>query len=565
MSGRSGSCDLQAGGPISVLLVDDDETWVRTQRRLLERAIDALEVTAVTSFADAKETLESATPDCLVCDHQLGDGTGIDLLATLREGAPSLPFILVTGEGDEEVASDAIGHGVTDYVRKADLGADPALLARRVETLVSTARTRRALDRERRSKETLLELVTSGSTRAETGRHLCTQLVSERGYACAWIGILDDQQAIVPLSTAGATAYIRAAIDPGGQSSETTEPASLALSAGETVVKSLQTPSTQIDAAIEPSAGDTASAPPPEPVTDDTERSGDAEWTSHARRYGFQTAAAVPIRHNGTTFGVLSAYAREPMRIDDRERSLLEEYAATLGYVFHTTAWKRTLLSSATTAVRFRFEDDRLPLAALSSALPASATLRTQTVIERNSASALYIATVEGATEAALVDAVQRTDPIRSVDVYRTGDEVRCGLVVETPIPEQCLPDGGAEFRHTVAADGRVDLTAVLGDRTTVQQCVDRFTATTGVTPDPALCADHLEHTAAESMPFDRLTDRQRQVLELATSAGYFERPRRNNTETLAEALDITRATFTQHLRAAQRKLFEHDTGENRP
>ncbi|EMA70770.1 response regulator receiver protein [Halorubrum aidingense JCM 13560] len=54
----------------------------------------------------------------------------------------------------------------------------------------------------------------------------------------------------------------------------------------------------------------------------------------------------------------------------------------------------------------------------------------------------------------------------------------------------------------------------------------------------------------------DGLTDRQRPVLELAVEAGYFERPRHTNTGELADALDISRATFTQHLRAARRTVF---------
>lgn len=550
MISRSDSRDVSFAEPITVLLVDDDETWIRTQRRLLERGGDALRVTAATSFAEARTILRSMAPDCVVCDHQLGDGTGIQLLTAVREQTPSLPFILVTGEGDEGVASDAISQGVTDYVRKADLGDDPTRLSRRVETVVSTARTQQALDRERRSKEALLQLVTSGSTRAEVGRHLCTQLVSEQGYACAWVGILDDGQGVVPLSTAGTTAYIEAAITPGTQPSECTEPTFVALCEDEPVVRSLTT---------SPSVTDAGHTPPPERLL------GDAQWITHARRYGFETAAAVPIRHDETTFGVLSAYGRGATPIDDRERSLLEEYAETLGYVFHTAAWKRTLLSSATTTVRFRFGDDRLPLVALSSVLPTEATMRTRTVIPRNSTTVLYLMTVDGATKDDLTDAVEHVEAIRSVDVYRTDGEIRCGLIVEPPVPERCLPDGDTEFAHTVVEDGRVDLTAVLGDQTTVEECVDRFTAVTGCTPTATLCADPAGSTTTESEPIDRLTDRQRQVLELATSAGYFERPRHNNTGALAEMLDITRSTFTQHLRAAQRKMFEHRAGGNRP
>jgi DNA-binding NtrC family response regulator len=105
-----------------VLLIDDEKAWVRTQRRLLERSNTGLDVSTATSFAAATNALRRETPDCIVCDYQLGDGTGVNLLAEVRATEPDLPFILVTGEGDEAIASDAIGEQVTDYVRKMDHG-----------------------------------------------------------------------------------------------------------------------------------------------------------------------------------------------------------------------------------------------------------------------------------------------------------------------------------------------------------------------------------------------------------------------------------------------------------
>lgn len=54
----------------------------------------------------------------------------------------------------------------------------------------------------------------------------------------------------------------------------------------------------------------------------------------------------------------------------------------------------------------------------------------------------------------------------------------------------------------------------------------------------------------------DRLTDRQWEVLETAYRLGYFERPRVRTGEEVAARLDITSATFSQHLRAAQRNLL---------
>ena len=54
-----------------------------------------------------------------------------------------------------------------------------------------------------------------------------------------------------------------------------------------------------------------------------------------------------------------------------------------------------------------------------------------------------------------------------------------------------------------------------------------------------------------------RLTDRQREALETAHAMGYFEWPRGNTGEDVAEALDVTQPTINKHLRLGERKLFD--------
>ncbi|WP_411718718.1 helix-turn-helix domain-containing protein [Natronomonas sp.] len=54
-----------------------------------------------------------------------------------------------------------------------------------------------------------------------------------------------------------------------------------------------------------------------------------------------------------------------------------------------------------------------------------------------------------------------------------------------------------------------------------------------------------------------RLTERQREVLETAHRMGYFEHPKGANAGEVADALDITTSTFSEHLSAAQSKLLD--------
>lgn len=518
--------------PISVVLVDDDETWVRTQRRLLERAHDGIRVSTATSFGDAQTTLSEHQPDCIVCDYQLGDGTGLDLLTATRTAEPDIPFILVTGEGNEAVASDAIGEHVTDYIRKRDLSTQPARLANRIESAVMADRTRRALTRERKTKETLLELVTASTTRSELGRNVCEHLV-DTGYACAWIGILDDDRQLVPLSTAGETEYLESVLTLDTRPTNRSEPAFLALDRTEPVVQSL----VHTDGTTDTDAEDT-------------------KWEQLAIDYGFGSVAALPISHDDLCFGVLTVYSQTP-RIDPSEQTLLSEYTDTVGYAFQTTAWKRTLLSSANATVTFSLGSRKHPLAALATVLPEEVTLYTPSVIPRNDDKVLYVTTLDGATKADFTAGIESVDAISSIDLYRTDAEnrIQCGLIVSSPTPETMLVDAGVSLSHTVVEDETAKITAVVGPQTTVQACVDLLSETDRESNVTTFwtASDRPED---ENIVTGELTDRQRQVLELAIEAGYFERPRHNNTSELADALGISRATFTQHLRAAQRKLF---------
>ncbi len=56
----------------------------------------------------------------------------------------------------------------------------------------------------------------------------------------------------------------------------------------------------------------------------------------------------------------------------------------------------------------------------------------------------------------------------------------------------------------------------------------------------------------------DALTDRQLAVLDAAYFGGYFETPRSSTGDELAGRFDVTRQTFNQHLRKAQRTVFQH-------
>ncbi|ELZ27462.1 HTR-like protein [Halosimplex carlsbadense 2-9-1] len=141
---------------IRVLHVDDDPDLSALVASALEREDDRFEVVTATSPDEGLETLGAERVDCVVSDYDMPGTNGIEFLERVRADHPDLPFVLYTGKGSEEVASDAISAGVTDYLQKGTGTDQYALLANRIDNAVSAARSRRALSDRNRRLETLI-------------------------------------------------------------------------------------------------------------------------------------------------------------------------------------------------------------------------------------------------------------------------------------------------------------------------------------------------------------------------------------------------------------------------
>ncbi len=112
----------------------------------LEREDNQLEITTATSVADGLTRLEATQFDCIVSDYDMPERNGIEFLNTVRNKHPDLPFILFTGKGSEEIASDAISAGVTDYLQKEGGTGQYTLLAHRITNAVAQYRSKQEIE-----------------------------------------------------------------------------------------------------------------------------------------------------------------------------------------------------------------------------------------------------------------------------------------------------------------------------------------------------------------------------------------------------------------------------------
>ena len=132
----------------SVLHVDDESPFGELTRTFLERENDQFAVETVTSADAGLERVDDCPPDCIVSDYNMPGMDGLAFLQAVRKTHPDLPFILFTGKGSEEVASDAIAAGVTDYIQKGSGSERYALLANRIENAVESRREAKRADRQ---------------------------------------------------------------------------------------------------------------------------------------------------------------------------------------------------------------------------------------------------------------------------------------------------------------------------------------------------------------------------------------------------------------------------------
>ena len=140
--------------PIRVLHVDNDPEFADLTAEFLRRENEAFSVVTVREPEAARATLAEEPIDCVVSDYELTPVDGIEFLEAVREEHPDLPFILFTGRGSEEVASEAISAGATDYLQKETGTSQYAVLANRIENAVTRHQARRRSQRKlRRERE----------------------------------------------------------------------------------------------------------------------------------------------------------------------------------------------------------------------------------------------------------------------------------------------------------------------------------------------------------------------------------------------------------------------------
>ncbi len=113
----------QSTQPINILIIDDDEIDRMIYMENLSRSNTNYQVFYALSAAEGLKACETKAPDCILLDYNLPDQSGIDVLKTLskNKALSSIPILMFTGQGAEQVAVEALKNGAKDYIVKNDI------------------------------------------------------------------------------------------------------------------------------------------------------------------------------------------------------------------------------------------------------------------------------------------------------------------------------------------------------------------------------------------------------------------------------------------------------------
>jgi CheY-like chemotaxis protein len=105
---------------VSVLVVDDASFIRDLIKKGLRDHFPGIRVEEAINGRKAQQQLNAQTFDLVLCDWEMPEVSGLELLAWCREQErfKSLPFIMVTSRGDKENVVQAIHAGVSDYIGK---------------------------------------------------------------------------------------------------------------------------------------------------------------------------------------------------------------------------------------------------------------------------------------------------------------------------------------------------------------------------------------------------------------------------------------------------------------
>ena len=118
---------------LKILMLEDIPIDAEMIERELQNANIEHHTRRVASKNRFLKELETSSPDVVLADYSLPQFSGLEALKIVREKGDRIPFILVTGMKNEEIAVECLKEGADDYILKSSLRRLPGAIQNALE------------------------------------------------------------------------------------------------------------------------------------------------------------------------------------------------------------------------------------------------------------------------------------------------------------------------------------------------------------------------------------------------------------------------------------------------
>lgn len=147
----------QTSADITILHVDEDEEFFNTVKTNLEK--DIFSFIHADTVEKGLNIFKTRNVDCIISDYNIASQTGLYFLKQVRNIDEDIPFIILTSDGSENIASEAISNGATDYLQKMDNSREYKVLNNRIKNYVEKNEVKKSILTQNRILKTEKEFI----------------------------------------------------------------------------------------------------------------------------------------------------------------------------------------------------------------------------------------------------------------------------------------------------------------------------------------------------------------------------------------------------------------------